>query len=487
MWKFFLTIFKKLYQKRTVHSKINGEIRIIKYPRSYEICCGGCFQSSAYMNQMWRKALKKIPKTKKSRKFLMLGLGGGGGVLEIWKFDRTAEITAIEYDPEMISIAKSTYLKKIQNDSLCIVQEDVFEFVKDCRQKFDVIIFDLFCGKNIASVVQSDIFLENLKKILNKDGYLLVNYFADKKKSQPSLGKYFSQHCDFSYLSNKLAVYRHFGWGKAGDPLPFGYKNKEQSLNYQNTRIAFLKIIKLADAGGIYGISSNLKLFEYECYVCEQEPKITKSVRPKIVFWQPTVGQKKYPGWYTNYFKFSDFQHGIVVLNNVDYWQEWSPHAQRHRKKFDKDSDCEIIEIGLDEFCEAYRKCGQPDYVTCRMFIRSLKIVGKYDFLNLHLFAARDKKDSNIFAGLATVGHPDILSSRHYISFIDKNSIHGSAGYGMIDRWHKDCLNRGFKFLDLGIIWKKGDPKSWQGYSNFKKQFNPYIICYPQSLFRIVM
>jgi len=63
-----------------------------------------------------------------------------------------------------------------------------------------------------------------------------------------------------------------------GDPLPSGYKNKKQSLNYQNTRIAFLKMIKLVVADGIYGISSNLRLFEYERYVCAQEPKIAKSV-----------------------------------------------------------------------------------------------------------------------------------------------------------------------------------------------------------------
>jgi len=181
MWNFFLTIFQNLYQKRIVHSKINGKINIIRYPQSYEICCGGCFQSSVYMNRMWRKALKKIPKTKKSQKFLMLGLGGDGGVLEIWKFNKTAEITAIEYDPEMVLIAKSTYLKNIQNDKLCIIQKDALEFVTSCQQKFDVIIFDLFCGKNISPIAQSNIFLENVKKILNKDGYLLVNYFASKK------------------------------------------------------------------------------------------------------------------------------------------------------------------------------------------------------------------------------------------------------------------------------------------------------------------
>jgi len=113
--------------------------------------------------------------------------------------------------------------------------------------------------------------------------------------------------------------------------------------------------------------------------------------------------------------------------------------------------------------------------------------VGKYDSENLRLYATRDKKDKNIFAGLATVNHPDISLSRNFISFIDKNSTRGSAGYRMIDRWHKDCLDQGLNFLDFGIIWKKDDPKSWQGYSNFKRQFNPYIIRYPRSLFRIVM
>lgn len=508
-------ILKKIYQKQKIFSELNGEITVYTYPFSYEIWCGQCYQSAPYIDRMWRKILKKIQRDDHPRRFLMFGLGGGGGIFEILKRYPSAQITVVEYDPVMVDIAKKTYLKKInphtncalikmgeqkiekqphkmaigvgvKNEKLEIIQAEAAAFAGKCNRKFDVIIIDLFKGKNPSPILGSDIFLENLKKILNNSGYLLVNFYGHKKKFQPPCDKYFSRHENLLYAYNELAVYRHFGMGNPKDPLPNGYKNKEQAPTFWKSQIIFPKIDRPVSAGGILGINRNMKICEIENYVSVSEPIAEKSSRPKIVFWQPLIYQKKLSGWRVNHIDLGANQKGLAIVEDENYWQKWSGHAKRHRKNYLKDDSYEIIEADPDSFMDAYKKCGKLDAMTRAMFLRGLKINDQHNHDNLHLYAARDIKDKKIFAGLAVVNHPEISLSRHFISFINKGVYNTSAGYGLIDYWHKDCLKKNIKFLNFGIIWEKGDPAAWRGYSQFKKQFNLHIMRQPRSLFKII-
>jgi len=215
-------------------------------------------------------------------------------------------------------------------------------------------------------------------------------------------------------------------------PLPTDYKNKEQAITFQKSQIVFPKVDKIVDVGGVLGMSRNLKIFEIESYVSASEPVIKESVKPKIVFWQPLKQQNKIAGWRINFFELRAKQNGIAILEDENYWQKWSNHARRHRKKYLQDQSYEIIETNLDLFINAYEKCGKLDPMTRAMFLRGLRINDRHNHVNLHLYVARDKDTKIIFSGLAVINHPEISLSRHFISFINKGMVNTSAGYGLI-------------------------------------------------------
>lgn len=47
---------------------------------------------------------------------------------------------------------------------------------------------------------------------------------------------------------------------------------------------------------------------------------------------------------------------------------------------------------------------------------------------------------------------------------------------GLMDHWCAASLAKGYRYLDLGGLWRPGDPKEWKGFSTFKAKLRPHII-----------
>ena len=64
---------------------------------------------------------------------------------------------------------------------------DAYFFVEMCEEKFDLIAMDVFIDSEIPSEFEEVEFLENLKRLLKKDGILMYNRLSldesDKKKT----------------------------------------------------------------------------------------------------------------------------------------------------------------------------------------------------------------------------------------------------------------------------------------------------------------
>jgi len=55
---------------------------------------------------------------------------------------------------------------------------------------------------------------------------------------------------------------------------------------------------------------------------------------------------------------------------------------------------------------------------------------------------------------------------------------------GLFDHWFKDSLAQNTAFIDFGNFWKKGDPRSWKGFSIFKAKFGPTYFFYKPKLYK---
>ena len=170
-----------LFEKRAYHSEKNGLITCRRIFGRWKILVKGAEQSSTYVTNMWRNAIARTPFRTPVSRILILGLGGGGGSLSVsrQRFPN-ALITVVEWDPVMVKIWKD--LNFFQADErVTIMLGDASEVVPNLTKTFDLILCDLFFGWDIQGFVAEKPFLLALRRVLSRNGLLVMNFFQQKK------------------------------------------------------------------------------------------------------------------------------------------------------------------------------------------------------------------------------------------------------------------------------------------------------------------
>jgi len=168
------------------HSSINGQISVVKLFGAYSLTAGGCTQSGGLVRSIWEKALQWIKRHKKmdAKSIAILGLGAGSAATVAHRLWQNASITGIELDQVMIELGTKYFgLGKIPH--LKIVKSDaihwVFQQKRRVRNRFDLIIIDLYIGSQVTRESRQDNFLESVKNLLTTQGVVLVNHLIKKE------------------------------------------------------------------------------------------------------------------------------------------------------------------------------------------------------------------------------------------------------------------------------------------------------------------
>lgn len=113
---------------------------------------------------------------------LVLGVAAGSVIktlTEEIKFK--GKITGVEIDPAAIEIANRYFnLDKIEN--LEIVIGDAFEFVLKTKEKYDLIIIDIFRDTEMPNFLFEDFFINRINFLLNVNGFILFNTMTLTRK-----------------------------------------------------------------------------------------------------------------------------------------------------------------------------------------------------------------------------------------------------------------------------------------------------------------
>lgn len=113
---------------------------------------------------------------------LLLGLGGGSIIQSLREtFEYQKNIIAVEIDPEIIKLAKDEFGISPSN-TLQIVQADAFEYVKTSKNKFQLIIIDLFIDTTVPSKFFKKEFCDNVSKLISINGELVFNIGVNLEK-----------------------------------------------------------------------------------------------------------------------------------------------------------------------------------------------------------------------------------------------------------------------------------------------------------------
>jgi spermidine synthase len=146
----------------------NGELVIDSENTNY---------SYGSLQRILRIGLKNIgfEKISKMDKILVLGVAGGSVIKTLVdEIHFEGQITGVEIDETIIGIANEYFsLNKIQN--LNIVIDDAFEFVLKTKDKYDLIIIDVFQDTTMPNFLFEKFFVNRICFLLKSQGLVLFN------------------------------------------------------------------------------------------------------------------------------------------------------------------------------------------------------------------------------------------------------------------------------------------------------------------------
>lgn len=194
-----MNIFTGLKTLEEKESKFNGKVSVIKsIAWGTYIQVNGLTQSGGVVNGVWKSTLKNIKrKNLEIKKILILGLGGGSVAILSQKFWKDAKIVGVDIDPVMVDMGrKHLGLNKLEME---IHIGDAFKYLKANKDKYDLVIIDMYKGDEVPGELKSDEFLEIIKANLDEKGIAVFNrlYFGEKRPEAMRFGeklqKFFSK------------------------------------------------------------------------------------------------------------------------------------------------------------------------------------------------------------------------------------------------------------------------------------------------------
>ena len=323
-----------LYEQFTVESPLNGPIRCRRQFGKWEVMVGGCYQSAGYMTSLWKTAFRRIPKDASIKKILMLGLGGGCSVPMIFKKYPKSQLTIIEWDEAMVDITDR--IGSLRGRRPNIIVGDVLDVLPKMNETFDLIIVDLFKGIDVAKAVWHDTFFKLLQPRVDRwDGYLLVNAFAEPDLFHIAR-QYFGKQKTWRFsMMNHVGLFRPFGSGSVGDPLPSDYVPYQQTPEFidriSTNRLSAQKI----GQDGAWGLRWRCGPFWMERYTTDQEPTLQEGGPFRMMIWQRLSRTDIPKGWSPSWIPIHTKMTGFSIREAGEhYYKTWTSHAQRHRKKW---------------------------------------------------------------------------------------------------------------------------------------------------------
>ena len=192
-----------VYQKKSAVSKNleiawnNGELVLDSKNTNY---------SYGSLQRILRIGLKNIgfEEVFKMQNILVLGVAGGSVIktlVDEIKF--SGQITGVEIDPEIIEIANEYFhLNQIAN--LKIVIDDAFEFVLKTKEKYDLIIIDIFQDTSMPNFLFEKFFANRIGFLLKNSGIILFNTMTLEESHNIRNEHYLKYFNENQYLIKKI-------------------------------------------------------------------------------------------------------------------------------------------------------------------------------------------------------------------------------------------------------------------------------------------
>ncbi|CAM3500457.1 fused MFS/spermidine synthase [Aequorivita lipolytica] len=165
---------------RRFSSEINGTLEVTYINGKKVLDTENANYSYGSLQKILEIGLTKVD-LKSVENLLLLGMGGGSVINSLKKMGFYEVIFAVELDPEIIKIAKNEFNIK-EAGNLIIIQANAAKYVKNCAEKFQLIIIDLFIDIKVPTIFYGKEFCENVSNLLDSDGSIIFNVGINLEK-----------------------------------------------------------------------------------------------------------------------------------------------------------------------------------------------------------------------------------------------------------------------------------------------------------------
>jgi spermidine synthase len=151
----------RLYTDNVLHSQYNPDKKL----------------TGSVWDLLFLPALAK--KTEKPLRVLVLGVGGGAVIHMLNEFLACEKIIGIELNPTHIEIAKNFF--SLSSENIELIEADAICWVENSKEKFDIIIDDLFYEEDdepVKVAVPNATWFYNLYSLLRPCGLIIMNFVA---------------------------------------------------------------------------------------------------------------------------------------------------------------------------------------------------------------------------------------------------------------------------------------------------------------------
>lgn len=179
-------------------SEHNGHMQVVSdLAWGMHIQADGLTQTAGVVNSMWKSFFKQVKNIGEVKSCLILGLGGGTVAKLIRKKYSDAQITGVDIEPIFVEWGEKYF--DMKDLKIKTIIKDAYKFVQSNKQHFDLIVIDIYQGREYPSKFEDEKFLKHIMRLLSDDGKAVFNrlYFGDKRPDAmrflKKLEKVFSQ------------------------------------------------------------------------------------------------------------------------------------------------------------------------------------------------------------------------------------------------------------------------------------------------------
>jgi len=221
-------------------SNVNSFLEVIHINGKYILNFDNANYSYGTLQRVFEIEFNRLNIIKRPiRDVLILGFGAGSvASILLDKYRMNCNITGVEKDQKVIDLAfKYFNIQRFKNTE--IICADAYDFMIHNKNLYDLIIIDVYIDSLVPVNIESELFLNQVKKSLKEKGLVVFNKMIFNKETEKSANTlyeifgramgHFEYHKIHKHHTNLMLIYQH-------EPTP---KSAESSSNIDSLHKIF--------------------------------------------------------------------------------------------------------------------------------------------------------------------------------------------------------------------------------------------------------